>query len=99
VPQQQAIADNRRTKARIRLRTSINDEVYSPLRQYNTVQYNAKQRKEAKKEKKRKKEKSELKHAYTSTKQTCDSVMKISKNLFSNITYITLSSNHVILKT
>ena len=39
----------------------IYDEVYSPLRQYNTVQYNGKQRKEAKKRKKRKKEKKEKK--------------------------------------
>jgi len=53
----------------------IYDEVYSPLKQYNTVQYNAKQRKEAKKKQKRQ---SELKHAYTSTKRACDSVMKIS---------------------
>jgi len=34
----------------------------------------------------------------TSTKRACDSVMKISKIFFSNITYITLSSNHVIPK-
>ena len=67
--------------------------------QYNTMQRNVKKQKRGKKEKK--KEKNELKHhkhAYTSTKRDCDSVMKISKNFFSNITYITLSSNQVILK-
>jgi len=41
---------------------------------------------------KKQKKQSELKHAYTSTKRACDSVLKI------NLTYITLSSNHVILK-
>jgi len=63
--------------------------------QYNTMQSNVKKQKKKKKEKE---EKSELKHAYTSTERTRDNVMKISKNFFSNIIYITLSSNHVILK-
>jgi len=56
--------------------------------QYNTMQSNVK------KQKRRKrflKEKSELEHAYTSTKRTCDSLIKTSKNFLFNITYITLS--------
>ena len=57
------------------------------------MQCNVKKRKR-KKEKKEKKKKNELKHAYKSTKLVCDSsVMKISKNFSSNITYTTLSSN------
>jgi len=44
------------------------------------------------------KKQSELEHAYTSTKRSCDNVMKISKDFFSNIKYIALSSNHVIFK-
>jgi len=54
----------------------VYDEVYSPLRQYNTVQYNAKR------------EIDELKHAYKSTKLVCDSsVIKISKKNFSLISH------------
>jgi len=58
--------------------------------QYNTVQGNVNKQKKRKRKEKEKKQ-SELKFAYTSTKRACDSLIKISKNFFSNITYITLS--------
>jgi len=52
--------------------------------QYNTTWSNVKKQKRTKRERKRKKR---VKHAYTSTKQTCDSVMKISKKTFSLISH------------